>query len=199
MLNQALNDSILRDRTLGYRRMALALGAVLVTLYTYRDANFTDLSFFGVKPGPGQEAGALVRKVIWFLLVYNVTYFVYHSSLDVRIWMAKVLESPSVNFGGSNAYFPEWQMYFGFPPYRIENRQQSNGGLPEPREWKQKKESGSLTWSAPPRTDGPSLRYYKLSLPLVRRFREVILALILAYLAPPILLLLWALACALTF
>ena len=119
MLNQALNDSILRDRTLGYRRMALALGAVLVTLYTYRDANFTDLSFFGVKPGPGQEAGALVRKVIWFLLVYNVTYFVYHSSLDVRIWMAKVLEGPSVNFGGSNAYFPEWQMYFGFPPYRI--------------------------------------------------------------------------------
>ena len=171
MLTEALKVEILSARAITYRRNTLALAVVLLALCRLSNVNFKDLSFFGVKIEPDTAGNrTLVLQIVAALLTYHALFFAYYAWRDGRNWWRDASEADTSLPG--RQYFPELQMFFGWPPRKPETHAQPSGLIAE--NWRQVNANMKcVTWAPiiePPPSAGMTL--YTLRSSQVRQFKE---------------------------
>ncbi len=130
MIKEALNKQILDSRALSYRKVVLGLAVALLALTCLPQAQFEEMSLFGVKLGANHEGNrSSVLRAVACLLAYHSFFFVYYAWIDLNNWLRLATEENSSQGYKAREFFPEWQMFFGYGPRTSQWQHQSNGEL----------------------------------------------------------------------
>lgn len=146
-VREVVQDEILSDRTLRYRRNLFALCIVAIAIHVFDFVDFSKLSLFGleIKDDAG-DPETVALTVLWSAIIYNGSFFFYHAYWDWRQWLTHLTVSRTED--GIRSFFPKLTMFRGKEPddkhcYRLGAERPADGEI----DWKYQEKFGYGIWT----------------------------------------------------
>lgn len=173
MIHDALRNEVLSARALDYRRNTIGVGALIIILFSFPQADWSNLNFLGIKLGSNStNTRSSVLLFVAAVYLYHAAFFAYYAWRDFRAWWTVAAEPTPAP---TRSYFPEVGMYFGLPPKSKRSRRQTSSGWDEAN-WNFTRGKSTCTWQPTPigeQTRKPDR--YNIALQDFRRVREKII------------------------